>query len=120
MNIGDSIWLCKKLGEIEEGIINYSEPTEYKLKFNYLTINSTRGYLATIQYGEKLDKVFSIKARRPFFDNVFNEGDLLYVNGNRPNIENANYVNGDGANALITSVLEHLLTYSVTIERLQP
>ena len=120
MKVGQSIWLCKKLRETDEGIIVYDEPKEYKLAFNYLTINSASGYLATIQYGEKLSKVWNMKAKKPFFDGIFNEGDVLYVEGNQPNIADKDYINGDGANALVTAVLNHLVSYSITLEKIEP
>jgi hypothetical protein len=119
MKIGQSIWHCKRLYETEEGIIVYDEPKEYKLNFNYLTINSASGYLATLQYGEKLSKVWNMKALKLAFENVFSEGDVLYVEGNAPNIDK-NYVNGDGANALITAILNHYISLSITLERIEP
>lgn len=120
MRVGQSIWHCKRLYENDEGIIVYSEPIEYKLNFNYLTINAASGYLATIQYGEKLNKMWSMKAAKTFFDGVFNEGDLLYIEGNKPNVEDKNYINGDGANAIVTAVLPYLISYSITLERIEP
>ena len=120
MKVGQSIWLCKRLYENGEGIIVYDEPKEYKLAFNYLTINSASGYLATLQYGEQLSKIWNMKAKKPFFDGVFDEGDLLYIEGNIPAIANENYLNGDGANAKVTAVLNHLVSYSITLERIEP
>lgn len=120
MKVGQKVWLCKRLYENDEGIIVYDEPKEYTLAFNYLTINSASGYLATIQYGEKLSKVWNMKAKKPFFDGIFDEGDLLYIEGNKPDLANENYLNGDGANAKVTSVLNHLVSYSITLERVEP
>lgn len=90
MKVGQSIWLCKRLYENNEGIIVYDEPKEYKLAFNYLTINSASGYLATLQYGEQLSKIWNMKAKKPFFDGAFDEGDLLYIEGNKPDLANEN------------------------------
>lgn len=120
MRVGQSIWLCKRLYENDEGVIVYDEPKEYKLAFNFLTINSASGYIATLQYGEQLSKVWNMKAKKPFFDGIFNEGDVLYVEGNEPKIDDKDYVNGDGANALVTAVLNHLISYSITLERIEP
>lgn len=120
MKIGQSIWLCKRLYETDEGIIVYDNPLEFKLAFRYLTVNGASGYLATMQYGEKINKVWTMKAIKSLFEGVFNEGDLLYVEGNKPNTEDKNYVNGDGANAIITSVIPYLVSYSITLERVEP
>ena len=30
------------------------------------------------------------------------------------------YLNGDGANAKVTAVLNHLVSYSITLERVEP
>lgn len=100
--------------------MDYGNPIEYKLAFNYLTINSASGYVATLQYGEKVSKVWNLKARKPYFDDVFHEGDLLYIEGNAPNTADKNYVNGDGANAMVTAVLNHLISYTATLERIEP
>lgn len=120
MKIGQSIWHCKRLRETEDGIVVYANPQEYKLNLRYLSVSPASGYLATVQYGEKLSKVWNMKAAKPFFDGVFKAGDLLYIEGNEPNVKDKNYINGDGANALVTSVLPYLLSYSITLERIEP
>lgn len=120
MKLGQKIWHCKRLYENDMGIVVYDEPKEYSLAFNYLTINPASGYLATLQYGEKLSKVWNMKAKSMAFDGVFKEGDLLYIEGNKPDFENPNYLSGDGANAKVTAVLPYLLSISVTLERIEP
>ena len=120
MKVNQSIWHCKRIGEDENGIITYAEPKEYKLAFNYLTVNPASGYLATIQYGEQLNKIWTMKANKQQFENVFNEGDVLYIEGAAPYTVDENYVYGYGANALVTSLLPYLTSYTITLERIQP
>lgn len=120
MKVGQSVWLCKRLGENDEGVIVYGEPKEYKLGLRYLSINAASGYLATIQYGEKLNKMWSMVALKSAFEGVFTEGDLMYIEGAKPDTDSQNYVNGDGANAIITTVLPYLVSYSITLERIEP
>lgn len=120
MNIGQSVWHCKKLYENGEGIIVYDEPKEYILGLNYLTINQASGYIATLRYGEQISKVWSMKAKRPIFDGIFAEGDVMYVDGASPDIKNPQYINGDGANALITECMPILVSYSIALQRIEP
>jgi hypothetical protein len=115
-----SIWICKKLLEDKDGEISYSAPVKYSLNFNYLTISPASGYLATLQYGEKIGKAWNIKAKKSVFERVFAEGDLLYIDGNTPLVDDENYVNGLGANAIVTSVLPYLVSISITVEKIQP
>lgn len=120
MKVGQSIWHCKRIGEDENGIITYAEPKEYILRFNYLTVNPASGYLATIQYGEQINKVWTMKANKRLFENIFSEGDVLYIEGTKPNPDDENYVYGYGANALVTSVLPYLISYTIDLERIEP
>lgn len=115
-----SIWHCKFLGENENGVQEYSAPTEYKLRFNYLTVNPTSNFWSTEQYGEKLSKMWSMTAKRKVFENIFTEGDLLYIEGCTPNTSSQGYVNGDGANAIIKSVLPYYLSMNISLERIEP
>ncbi len=120
MKVGQSIWHCKRLYENDNGIIVYDKPKEYILAFNYLTINPASGYISTLQYGEKISKVWNMKAKSWAFDGIFNEGDLLYIEGNKPDLENKDYIYGDGANAKVTAVLPFLISISITLERIEP
>lgn len=119
MRINQSIWHCKFLGENEDGVQTYSTPKEYKLRYNYLSINPKSGLYSTIQYGKEVTKMWDMIAKRKSFENVFNEGDLLYIEGCQPNIGQT-YVNGDGANAIVRSVLPQQLSISVTLEKVLP
>jgi len=116
---GQSVWHCKFLGETD-GIQTYSAPTEYKLKFNYLTLNPTNALWATEQYGEKFSKMWTMTAKKKKFEGVFTEGDLLYIDGVFPNVTDKDYVNGDGANAIVKSVLPYYLSMTINVERIEP
>lgn len=120
MKNNQSIWHCSFLGENDEGIQTYSAPKEYKLKYNYLSVNPTTGNFAVLQYGERVTKFWTMIAKRRIFEDVFKEGDLLYIEGCEPNTASENYVNGDGANARIQSVLPYHLSISINLEKIQP
>lgn len=117
MTVGQSVWHCKFLGENDNGVLEYSKPKEYKLAFNYLTINPASGYLAVVQYGKQINKIWNMKANKNIFDGVFKEGDLLYIEGNKPD-ENVCY--GVGANARVQSVLPFLKSITIELEKIQP
>jgi len=119
MKIGQSIWHCAYLGEDENGVIQYAEPKEYKLQFRYLSITPVSGYLATLQYGKQVNKIWRIIANRQVFEGIFNEGDLLYIDGVSPTLD-MNYYNGDNANARVQSVLPQLVNIVIDVERIQP
>lgn len=101
MKIGTPFWHCKFLGlDIKTGIKTYDAPVKYYNKLNQVTINSSNSYLDTFKYGDKLERMWSMIADKKMFDGVFNEHDLFYVDGVEPNVQDENYVNGYGANAV--------------------
>lgn len=117
MTTGQSIWHCSFLGINENGVAEYSAPKEYKLYLNYLSINPASGYLATLQYGKDITKVWTMIANKLAFDGVFKEGDVLYIEGNKPKIDACN---GDGANARVQVVLPFLKSITITLEKIKP
>lgn len=113
MNNGyEYIYHCKAK---ETEPIEYEEPTKYKLRFNYLTIMPASGYTNATAYGKDISRIYTGIAKAIYFNGVFKEGDLLYIEGLEPS-ENEAY-NGEYANAEIESVRYQNLFIMLTIRK---
>lgn len=101
MKNGQEISHCSLL-ETVNGLSVYSEPKEYTLKLNYLTIQPKTGNRNILPYGVGVARAWNGIANARIFDNVFKEGDLLYLDGTVPNDDEIE--NGQTANGYIDSV----------------
>lgn len=114
MNNGcEYIYHCKVKDKLEP--IEYEEPKKYKVGFNYLTIMPASGYTSATAYGKEISKIYTGIAKAKYFNDVFHEGDLLYIEGAKPS-EEENYY-GDFANAEIDSVQYQNLYIRLTIKK---
>ena len=76
-------------------VINFRTP------LGYIACEVSRGFRESLEFGEKISKTWTIVANYNLFNKVFNEGDLLFLDGAKPtNIE----LYEKEANAVITSV----------------
>lgn len=100
MRLGSKIYHCKQVIE-SDGYISYTEPKAYITKLFYLTVMPASGNMETEEHGEQISHKWNILANANYFEGIFKEGDVLYLEGQTPDA-NADY--GAGANALITSV----------------
>lgn len=117
MRNGKTIWHCRRTSPPEVDIITYDSPVPYVLRPRFLTLQPASGYTDALAYGIKVDKTWIMIANESFFSGVFNEGDVLYVDGNSPSMCSSGYVNGAGANAIITSVREQNLAIRIVLEK---
>lgn len=117
MRNGKTIWHCQRTSSPDVDIITYAEPQAYILMPRFLTLQPASGYTDALAYGIKVDKTWIMIANERVFSGIFNEGDVLYVDGNEPNISSSEYVNGDGANAIITSVREQNMAIRIVLEK---
>lgn len=114
MKIGDTIYHCPILKE-EDGVTIYKKPKPYITRLNYLTIQPASGYTKTLIYGKDIDKQWVGIAQMRYFENVFHENDLLYIDGAKPS-NNEDYY-GENANAVITSVKLQNMAISLSITK---
>ena len=85
----------------DKDLVTYSVAKPYRTQLGYITCQPASGYTETLEFGEKISKTWTIVANYNLFNKVFNEGDLLFVDGaKRTNIE----LYEKEANAVITSV----------------
>lgn len=102
MRYGEKIWYCNRIKGNNCETDKYNSPTEFIIRpynvFNRIsmTIQAKNGYTDILQYGEKTKDMQRV-ILRPYqvWNNVFNIGDLFYINGASP--ENEQY-NGENAN----------------------
>ncbi|MCM1437786.1 MAG: hypothetical protein NC131_01050 [Roseburia sp.] len=126
MRIGDSVWFSKRISKENAENAEYDKPVEIKTKFNYLTIQpaTAKGYIAIVEYGEKLSDIWSGVANGKRFKDYFHKGDVMWVDGESPyNEQNAplekEYDYGCTANAVIKDVAIGNIVITLTLERNQ-
>ena len=102
MKFGENIYIAQfdKQNSMS-GIDVYKKPISFTLRPNYLSVQPASGYTSVMVYGKDITKVWHCTAILDRFRNVFNENDLLYLDGANPQGE-AEY--GENANAIIDSV----------------
>lgn len=122
MRIGQSLWHSKRKETSNAEIAEYETPVEIITRCNYLTCMpaTARGYLQMMQYGERIDNYWTIIANARYFSGEIKEGDLMWVDGEKP-IEKVEeeYGVGASANAIVKSVAEVKHSITITLERNQ-
>ena len=119
MKIGQSVWHAKRKLVENATIPEFEKPVKYTIKPNYLTIMpaSTRGYLEVVKYGEDVENTWTGIANYIAFENIFSVGDVMWVDGEQPDVETENqYGYGCTANAVITSALPVNRSISLTLK----
>lgn len=117
MRVGEPIWLCTlKHRPEDDGIVEYEAPKMFRTRFNYITVQPASGYVKTLEFGKDISRTWTVVANARLFDEVFHEGDVLYVDGNQPKIDE-NYENGQGANAIVTSVRKQNLAIYIILQK---
>lgn len=92
-------------------VISYLTPVLYRIDYMPVT-----GYTEVLAYGEKVQRMYKAVVSAVEFNNIFREGDLVYLDGVLPTGE---IVNGGNANYRVTSVRTQQLIIQVYFERLQ-
>ena len=126
MRVGDSVWYAKRISGENAEVAEYAEPIEIKTRFMYLTIQPAvaKGYIAIVEYGEKLSDTWNGIANGKHFKDFFHKGDVMWVDGESPYSEHnakleETYGYGCTANAEIKNAVPVNFTISLTLERNQ-
>lgn len=114
MRVGETLYHSARNIDSNNGVVSYSTATAYKTRLMYLTCQPASGYTETLEFGEKLSKTWVIIANYRIFDGVFNEGDLLFLDGAKPS-DKGQYE--QEANAVITSVRYQNKVIRITAEK---
>ena len=118
MRIGQSVWIARRKEIPNAEITEYEKPVEYVTAFNYLTIMpaSSRGGLEVMKHGETLYDTWTGIANARYFDGKINEGDLMYIDGHKPDTTlETEYGYGSTANAVVKSALPINHTISLVL-----
>ena len=122
MRVGEIIWHSSRKEIPNAEIAEFEAPYEIRTRFNYLTVMpaTARGSLQIMQYGERIDNYWTIIANARYFSGKIKEGDLMWVDGEKP-IEQVEeeYGIGASANAIVKSVAKVNHSISITLERNQ-
>lgn len=122
MKFGKSIWHAKRTSLDNAEIATYDKPYEIVTRPNYISVMqaTTRGYMEVLKYGESLKNTWTVIANSNVFCCCFKRGDVLWVDGEKPNEEiEEKYGYGASANAVVKNVAEVNATLSITLERNQ-
>lgn len=118
MRVGESVWYAKRQVIPNSTKATYENPIEIRTRLNYLTIMAASGYVQVMKYGEDIDNTWIMVANMRAFGNEIKEGDLLWVDGECPNVElESKYGNGASANAIVKSVAKGNLMMEITLKR---
>jgi hypothetical protein len=116
MRLGEKIWFVKR--HITDGIVTYDDPVEYTTRFNFINVqparvalNNMSGFLTTEDFGEHNAMGWNVIVNEKIFKGVFDEGDLMYLDGKTPSDGNAN--------GIITSVRIQNIGIFITVKNLE-
>jgi len=122
MKMMTKIWHSKRVSKKNAQTPIYKLPTDYILRANFLTVMpaNSRGYAEVLKYGETLDDTWTMVANNTFFSDVFNIGDILWVDGLEPNTAiETQYGNGASGNAIVKNVAYDNFCIRITLVRNQ-
>ena len=122
MKMMTKIWHSKRVSKKNAQTPIYKLPTDYILRANFLTVMpaNSRGYAEVLKYGETLDDTWTMVANNTFFSDVFNIGDILWVDGLEPdNAIETQYGNGASGNAIVKNVSYDNFCIRITLVRNQ-
>lgn len=122
MKMMTKIWHSKRVSKKNAQTPIYKLPTDYILRANFLTVMpaNSRGYAEVLKYGETLDDTWTMVANNTFFSDVFNVGDILWVDGLEPDTAiETQYGNGASGNAIVKNVAYDNFCIRITLVRNQ-
>ena len=90
---------CKRTSSNDSSIIEYKAPV--RKWGNYQPLD---GYVDTLKYGESVNQRWRLQVPLCGNEKEYSVGDLMYLDGDKPNQNVRGYEHGDGANARVTAV----------------
>lgn len=104
---------CKRIPNDDESIIEYEQPI--RKWGNYQPLD---GYVDTLKYGESVNQRWRLQVALSGNEKEYAVGDLMYLDGDKPDITANSYENGSGANARITAVKIGYKAIQVELEQI--
>lgn len=120
MRVGDAIWHCSRIEQINAEVTEFKTPQKIFTRFNYFTVMpaTSRGYMEVMKYGEDVDSTWTAIANAQEFNGKIKVGDKFWLDGENPIPElEEQYGNGATATAVVKSVAYVNLTISITLTR---
>lgn len=120
MRVGDAIWHCSRIEQINAEVTEFKTPQKIFTRFNYFTVMpaTSRGYMEVMKYGEDVDSTWTAIANAQEFNGKIKVGDKFWLDGEKPIPElEEQYGNGATATAVVKSVAYVNLTISITLTR---
>ena len=104
---------CKRIPNDDESIIEYEPPV--KKWGNYQPLD---GYVDTLKYGESVNQRWRLQVALKGNEKEYAVGDLMYLDGDKPDDTVKGYEYGDGANARVTAVKIGYKAIQVELEQI--
>lgn len=105
------LWHAKRIYDENSLIETFEEPVKYDI--NYQPMN---GYTDTLAFGENVKNYQKALVPRHLFQNIFNEGDKVYIDGVEYD-DNEQYY-GEKANYIVDSVRNQNLMILVILKKI--
>lgn len=122
MEFWEEVWYCNRNNETASEEPTYDTPKKIITRPNYFTVMPAEagGYLQLLKHGETIFETWIVCVNSKIFPNILQEGDLLWVDGEKPNQELEQlYGNGATANAVVSSVSKGRFATTITLKRNQ-
>jgi hypothetical protein len=122
MDFWEEVWYCNRDNETASEEPTYNEPKKIITRPNYFSVMPAEagGYLQLLKHGETIFETWIVCVNSKIFPNILQEGDLLWVDGEKPNQELEQlYGNGATANAVVSSVSKGRFATTITLKRNQ-
>lgn len=120
MRIGKSVWYASRIEDANSTVSTFKSPEEIVTCWNYFSVMpaTSRGFTEMVKYGESINETWTIIANYNVFEGKFKEGDVFWVDGNKPDPEiEEEYGIGSSANAVVDNVGYINSTISVTLKK---
>lgn len=104
---------CKKIPNENEEVVEYQPPV--KKWGNYQPLD---GYVDTLKYGESVNQRWRLQVALKGNEKEYAVGDLMYLDGDKPDDNVRGYEYGDGANARVTAVKLGYKAIQVELEQI--
>lgn len=114
MRNGQIIWYARRKAVENAVMPEYEKPVKIVLRNNYFTCQpaTSGGALAVFAYGENIYKTWTCTANASLFGGKISEGDLFWVDGQKPESDTDDY----SANAVVKTASVSAFVMSIVLE----
>lgn len=106
---------CKRKPNNKQNIVEFFAPIKKYGNYQHLS-----GYVDTLRYGESVSQRWRLQVEFRGNESEYAVGDLMYLDGAKPNPKVKGYEYGDGANARVTAVKYGIKAIQIELEQIIP